>query len=386
MSSSLADDIATYIGFGDHRAGTPAETRTADWFAGRPEQLGYTTGRRTFPIRTILDPGGRLTCGGHGVDVFPQWLPPESALRSAIVAPLLPLHAPAAGPSIRVMTKPAAARGNWGATQDAWVTEAAAKGAVALVAAPDDGSGAVYVSNQHDLRPLPIPVALVAPPALPPLTHASQSGLAASLMLTGTLTDTHAVNVVAHKPGCGRMLVISTPLTGWFTCGAERGPGIAILMRLAEALCKSKRHVLAIGTGSHEIGHLGMAHLLSTAAPDVDDVGFWLHLGASLAARKRDPVGKPSMKNLVGTKTSEAWVRDALGAHVSTYVDGSMHTPGESGQVIGAGFRRFAGMVGTFPGFHTSADRGEAIDYDVLERIASASEALLWRAAHTDLP
>jgi hypothetical protein len=180
--------------------------------------------------------------------------------------------------------------------------------------------------------------------------------------------------------------VISTPLTGWFTCGAERGPGIAVLLRLAEVLATSPRPVLVIGTGSHEIGHLGMAHMLANGAPHADAVGFWFHFGASLAACKRDPVGKPSMQNLVGTRASQTWVRAALGGLVPTYVDGSDRTPGESGQVIGAGFTRFAGMVGTFPGFHTPADLGDAIDYDLLERIAAASQALLLRAATDDLP
>jgi hypothetical protein len=38
-------------------------------------------------------------------------------------------------------------------------------------------------------------------------------------------------------------------------------------------------------------------------------------------------------------------------------------------------------MVGTFPTFHTPADRGEAIDYALLERIADASAAVIAGAA-----
>ncbi len=209
----------------------------------------------------------------------------------------------------------------------------------------------------------------------------------AAMTLTGTMTDTRAVNVRAYKPGRGRTLVISTPLTGWFGCGAERGPGVAVLLRTAAALMSVDRPALVIGTGSHEIGHLGMTHLLSSRAPDVDDVEFWFHFGASLAARNLDSADAvPSMKHLVGTAVSERLVRNALGALVRTYVDGSSTTPGESGQIISAGYRRFAGMVGTFPGFHTPADRGAAIDFELLESIAGASLTVLRRATMETLP
>ncbi len=158
----LRDDVETYLSFGDHRAGTLAEQRTADWVSERLAHLGYVVERQTFPIRTLLDPAGRLTSGDVAVDVFPQWLPPTSALGRSFVAPLLPLAAPAGIRSIRIMTSPIVARGNWGSAQQAWVNDAIAKNAIALVIAPDGGTGDVYVANQHDLAPFQIPVGLVA--------------------------------------------------------------------------------------------------------------------------------------------------------------------------------------------------------------------------------
>jgi hypothetical protein len=41
--------------------------------------------------------------------------------------------------------------------------------------------------------------------------------------------------------------------------------------------------------------------------------------------------------------------------------------------------------IATFPGFYTPANRGDAIDYDLLERIAAASQTRLLRAAGEDL-
>lgn len=36
-------------------------------------------------------------------------------------------------------------------------------------------------------------------------------------------------------------------------------------------------------------------------------------------------------------------------------------------------------MIGTVPGFHTPADRGDAIDFAQLEKVAEASAALIMR-------
>jgi hypothetical protein len=376
---SLADDVNTYVSFGEHRAGMPSEERTAAWIRGRLDNLGYQTEFQKFPIRTLLQPGGQMTVGSTQAALFPQWLPPAASLGKLMEATLLPLDAPQAGPSIRLITQAMLPAGNWGATQDAWVNEAAAKGALALVFAADERTGEVYASNQHDFTPLPIPVGLLARRDLPRLAEMARgSPQVARMALTGEVTDTHSINVVARKAGRGPILVISTPLTGWFHCGAERGPGIAVLLRTAAMLAATERPVWVLGTGSHEMGHLGMAHVLKNNPPAPADVGFWFHFGASLASTQLDArYGVKSPQFVVGTTSSEALVRPALSPLVAAYANGNAKTPGEAGQVLGAGHTRFAGMIGTFPGFHTPADRGEAIDFAQLEKIAEASAKLI---------
>jgi hypothetical protein len=378
---SLAEDVATYVSFGEHRAGMPSEARTANWMQERLAQMGYQTDLQKFPIPTILNPGGYLVAAGSLTDLFPQWFAPAASLGKMIEAPLQLLNAPAGLPSIRVVPKPVAASGNWGPAQDALVQEAAGKGAVGLLMAAEVKSGDVYAFNQHTTQALPIPVALLAQRMLPALVAIAERGDAtAQMTLMGDLTDTQSINVVARKAGRGRMLVISTPMTGWFHCGAERGPGVAMALRIASMLAQSKRPVLVLCTGSHEIGHAGMAHALKNGAPDPADVAFWFHFGASLGAIKLDAqYGVTSPQFVVGTPTSEVWVRSAMASSMRGYANGNSATPGEAGQVMGAGHLRFAGMIGTFPGFHTPGDRGEAIDYAQLEKIAQASETLIAR-------
>jgi hypothetical protein len=378
--TSLADDVATFVGFGEHRAGTVGERKTVRWLNQRLSRLGYQTEQQKVPIRTLLEPGGHLLIEGKRTELFPQWLPPASAIGRTIKAPLLPLDAPAGAASIRLLRTPGRLSANWIEPLAAHVEEAKAKGAKALVMAINDPSDDLFVCNQHHPEPLPLPVMLAARRKLVGLTQ--QMGRDAELRVSGKLADTHAVNILGRKTGKGPMIVMSTPLTGWFQCGGERGPGIALWLKMARLLARQDRPVLMLGTGSHEIGHLGMEHALAHGAPTPAEVGLWVHFGASLAATKLDErYGYKTGQYLVGTDMTAALARGKLGGVMPIYVPGTAQTLGEAGQVIGAGHTRFIGISGQFPTFHTPLDKGEAIDFAQLQRIASAAEGLIMEAS-----
>jgi hypothetical protein len=375
-SSQLERDVATYVGYGEHRAGTKTERQTARWLAQRLTRLGYRTEQQNFPIHTVLNPGGRLSVGDTNAAVFPQWLPPASSLSKTIKAPLLGLDAPAGSPSIRLLTNPARLSANWIEPFDAYVSQAQAKGALALVMAINDPSDDLFVCNQHHAEPMALPVALVARRSLTELNGVI--GSVAELTLRGRSIPTNAINVIGRKPGKGKAIVVSTPLTGWFQCGGERGPGIALWLRMAAFLAKQDRPVLILGTGSHEIGHLGMEYALKNGAPPPADVALWLHFGASLAATKLDQAyNYKSGQYLVGTDITAKMAREHLIGVMPVYVPGTPATLGEAGQVIGAGHQQFVGLSGQFPTFHTPLDRGDAIDFELLERIGIQAESLI---------
>jgi hypothetical protein len=171
-------------------------------------------------------------------------------------------------------------------------------------------------------------------------------------------------------------------LRGGFHCGGERGPGIALWLRMAAHLSKQERPVLMLGTGSHEVGHLGMEYALknagSNSAPNPADVALWLHFGASLGASRLDSVyGSKTQQYLVGLEATAAAAKAALSSVMPFYVPGNKQTLGEAGQVIGAGHQNFVGLSGIFPTFHTPKDKGEAIDYAKLDLIRQGAEALI---------
>jgi hypothetical protein len=115
-------------------------------------------------------------------------------------------------------------------------------------------------------------------------------------------------------------------LTGWFRCGAERGPGVALLLRLASDLATSKRPVWLVATGGHELGHLGMKQALAAGRlPSPEDTAVWVHLGAGIATRAsggRDGPGAPGLLTvskglepaLAASLPAADWVRRPPGA------------------------------------------------------------------------
>jgi hypothetical protein len=376
VEPTLADDVASYVRFGEHRVGTATERKTAAWLKSRLSALGYQAHTEAFPVRTIQHPRGQLAFGNEKIGLFPQWFPPVASLGKSIAAPMVAHDAPGAGPAIHVMIKPVPLAPNWTGPLDDMVRDAAAKGALALVMAFDDPSNDLFVANQHHMKPLPIPVALLAKHNL--ATVAKAAGQQATFRLDGKLVDTKGLNVIGAKPGRGKMIVVSTPLTGWFHCGGERGPGIALWLRMAAFLGKQERPVLMLGTGSHEVGHLGMEYALVHNAPKPDEVALWLHFGASLAASRLDGLyGSKTQQYLVGTAKSAESAKAALLSAMPFYVPGNKQTLGEAGQIIGAGHESFVGLSGIFPTFHTPLDKSEAVDYAKLDLIRQGAEALI---------
>jgi hypothetical protein len=254
-----------------------------------------------------------------------------------------------------------------------------AKNATALVLAIDHSADGLFVSNQHSHDAFPIPVILIAKRDLNNLVaRLPMTSGNAQMQIGGRLVDAQSINVVAKKQGVGKAIVVSTPLTGWFQCGGERGPGIALWLHVASVLAKADRPVILLGTGSHEVGHFGMEHALAHGAPKPDEVALWVHLGASLGATKLDAQFKfRSPQALIARPTSEAFAKTHLSTNLPIYVPGTKATLGEAGQVIGAGHERFVGMSGFFPGFHTPEDLGQAVDYAALEALGKNIVAMI---------
>ena len=242
---------------------------------------------------------------------------------------------------------------------------------MAMICAADELTDNIYAYNQESRADLPIPVAIVTKSALEALNRRSGISHPARLTLSGRNAETSARYLLAHKPGVGAAIVVSTPLTGWFRCGAERGPGIALMIALSKRLAASPRPVWLVGTGAHEIGHLGMKKALTSGRlPAPRETALWLHLGAGICARAIDDrYGLKISQNLTLSKSLASRLSPAFASPDWTHVDAHANSSGEAGDVISAGYDRLLGITAPFPGFHTPADDGSAVDYMCLARL-----------------
>jgi hypothetical protein len=181
-------------------------------------------------------------------------------------------------------------------------------------------------------------------------------------------------------------IVVSTPASGWFTCGGERGPGIAILLALAE-WASSRRgalNYLFVTNSGHELDFLG-ARLLHDAhlAPPPERTRAWLHLGASIATppwHDVDGVLRPSEQVTNGTlQASQALapsMRRAF-ADLPVYRLRTDTQIGEFRDLAEAGYRGIGIVGGSDPWFHVERDDPSTVSADTLAAVSRAAAAAL---------
>jgi hypothetical protein len=151
-------------------------------------------------------------------------------------------------------------------------------------------------------------------------------------------------------------VIITTPLTGWFTCAAERGTGLALALELARDFAHT-HPVLFVGNTGHELDNYGVKRWLEQALDFTPRAV--VHLGASLAAGTTNLAGEyglvpkaaasqPAAAAIPGLTESLA---DALFAPTTNF-------PGEGAEWHDhlAPTVPLLSLAGTFTEFHTPDD------------------------------
>jgi hypothetical protein len=93
-------------------------------------------------------------------------------------------------------------------------------------------------------------------------------------------------------------------------------------------------------------------------------------LGAGICARALDArYGLKVSQNLTVSKSIASQLSPAFASPDWTQLDAKTTSSGEAGDVISAGYDRLLGITAPFPGFHTPADDGSAVDYMSLARL-----------------
>ncbi len=389
----LYADVTRYASFGTHRFGSEGDKATAGWIAGELKAAGFRVefqpvvlGRQYFVERATVEVDGVM------VEATPFWWPPEDRSSFRVTAPLA-RDGDVAG-KILWIELPYDRGAYLGATHRAAIAQAVAKGPAAILVTignPADDRFAYNVTQEDG--PWPVPVIVVAGKDRGAFERAVASGAPVTLDVTGHYDRNVAGrNVIARLgDGNGPTIVVSTPMTGWYSCVCERGPGIANFLALARTVAAEKwpADFVFIATAGHEIGHGGMELFLKDGAPAPKDTLAWVHFGSSNACYgwSEGPQGPvrtsepDAARVLVLSKSAVALADETLGAIKATPMVAERQAVGELRDVHAAGYPNFLGLAGHHRSFHTPGDDVSSTGPDILEPVARAFTEAVRRIA-----
>jgi len=389
--SVLYADVVRYFDFGVHRTAYPGDLLTAEWVRNELALAGLEAELLAWEVNQFFLEDVHLKVAGKSYDAFPAWYPKMTGPTPLIGE--LALFNPR-GSSSYLQEKVAYIplwRVRLADLTEGGISEHAAKvasdGAIALCVpisslAPD--SGLVKAGNVRGNRqePQPIPAVFVAPKDDADLQRAAWAGEEVHLTIDGV--DRRGDNAVLAYNAVGRLergprwIVVTTPISGWFGCGGERGPGVALFLGLARWISRQESDLsyLFIANSGHEFGYLGAeVSLEEVDVPSPEDVHAWLHLGAAIATRawhKRDEGYSPSAEYnpfafLQGSRELLPVLRQAF-EDIPHLVPGSLLFLGELEVIHKAGYAVF-GFFGEHYFFHQPEDTAEETTPELLEPI-----------------
>ena len=383
---SLYRDVITYSQLGEHRTATEGEEITTTWITEQLRLAGLQTSFQTFPVRQFFVRETSLIIGEETVACFPWWYPCGTGPRP-IKAPLTPFKTGSnrhKGTIVLVKSPPG--RQSFATSRseaEQIIGDLTKKGALAVVVVVTTPSGelaAINTSEQVD--PWQIPVVLVGSRDETVLTAAAEQNTEVSLLVDGRdEPQTETRNVFGRHNRDGNIIVVSTPKSGWFHCGGERGPGVALSLALARWVGKrqpSTSYWFDFNSG-HELNNLGTRKFLGETAPPPGQVRCWLHLGANIATwdwaesgaglqRQTEP-GKYIIR--CGSKDLLSLVAEAFAGMPGVKPDFGPGI-GELTPVLETGYRGFGVYGGRYRFFHTPDDGPQGTAPELLEPMALA--------------
>lgn len=279
--AALYSIVEGYSRWPIHRTGTQEETATLDWLERELRDRGADTGRWGYE--------------------YPHYRWTAEVRAGKVRVPTVPLYYEGVG---RVKGRAEFVRpvttskdGSDPAVLGA-VTEAARSGA-ALALLPTTSTtaagypsydGLVGYNSDPDVEKTGVPTLLVPGSAADRIQRygadvdfTARTVRARSYCLTGWFGTRRPIS----DP-----IVVTTPLSGWFTCAAERGTGIALALALASEL--SRDHpVFFLGNTGHELNNYGARAYLADEFDLRPRAVF--HLGSALAASAVGPDGSAAL-------------------------------------------------------------------------------------------
>ena len=368
--------IRAYERLGIHRTGWGADDAAAHWLVEELAAIGIEGRVEEFEFPQLHIRRAELRIGGRTLPGVPLY---DAGItgREGISAPLanapdgtLPADG---GPVIAVWELAQSDTRRLTPAVYETLESLAAAGAVGVVMVMGDEHGEPVLRNaERPDDPLALPVLQVAPKDI-------GEGLRGegTLVIDAERRPGTALNVAAEIAGTDLSLapvVLMTPKSGWYTCAAERGGGLAIWLAIAEAVAKQpgQRTLNLIASSGHELHHYGLdAWLDGPTGVPAQDAHVWIHLGASIGAKRGEGrVGGADEELMALAKQAlaeQGIEREPMAVGFSGY--------GEARNIAERG-GRYISLLGGHPYFHSPNDLFEkAVDAEAL-----VAHIVAWRS------
>lgn len=364
--------IRAYEEMGIHRTGREADNTTTWWMIEELRKVGVDADPQTWRFPRVEIHDASIRFGGWDLPAVPTF---DSAFTDH--HGLTGILRTDNGPGIVV----------WEFAHDDQERMAAGIYSSFELARQDGADGVILVMGDPDgqpvlrnaerpLDPIELPVLQVAPIDAGPLLDAVGSEIA--MISDGGRVDAPADNVIASIPGDdpdAAPVVLMTPKSGWYTCAAERGGGIAIWLEIAGRVAASpgRRPLNLVASSGHELHHLGLDHYISELGDAAHEVHAWMHLGASIGSRNGQPSYAASDDELFGVAT-KALTKQGLERRAFPVGNAGFGEARNIGEING----RFASFLGGHPYFHSPLDTYDrCVDPDSLARHTDATERIV---------
>ena len=376
----IARVIEEYDGQGVHRTATEVDDRSAEWLADQVRAIGLEPVLEPYDVDRV-DPGDcHLEIGGRRIEGVPLH---DGGFTDAGGIDGELCEDDDEDPFGKIVLATSALRNapEWADRElPTRIEELIDRGCVGLILPQGDRDGEIVLRNAHRIdAPQPLPVLQIA--------RRDAGTLQAQIVIRGEVIleadgerlRSNATNVIATIEGSdpdATPIGIVTPKSGWYTCAAERGGGIAIFLALAESLAaaRPRRTVHLLASSGHELDFYGIRAYARIHRANIAGAAAWLHLGASIGAREAKPAVAASDEAL------DAAVTQAIGAE---RLEPATHRPpdpalGGEALVISELDTRYVSFLGGHPYFHSPNDVvAKAVDEVHIARWARASREVL---------
>jgi len=307
----LFETVKTFVKLGEHRTATATDSATSAWLKSELDSIGATTQYTEFPVSQFFFNEGKLLYDDKSIEVFPVW-PVKEGLHlsvSGIVVDDRKLKNISDVKGKLVLTHLQHVHGASNPLIVAQIDTFIKAGAIGVLAIPENNTGEIIALNTFEnQKPWNAPVYEIAPKDTAIIYKAISDNKPVRIEIKGEVKNVTARNILA-KIGSGKQyVVISTPISGWFRTGGERGPGIAIWLGLAkwakENISQFPDYTFIFtGNSGHELNILGASAFLDKAAPKPEETKLWIHLGAAVAVKEwKEENGKWVLTDSVDSK------------------------------------------------------------------------------------